>query len=119
MVPFWLLKRWMRRVAVQGHPLVMYVHPWELDPDQPRMNGPLLSRFRHYVNLHKTEGRLVALLKEFRFAPIREVIGAGLLLERLKAVGSSSDFPSQGTGRNSLSKRRPKGKRATNAGDGR
>jgi len=52
----------------------MYVHPWELDPDQPRMNGPLLSRFRHYVNLHKTEERLIHLLKEFRFAPIREAI---------------------------------------------
>ncbi len=74
LVPFWLLKRWMRRVAVQGHPLVMYVHPWELDPEQPRMNGPLLSRFRHYVNLHKTEERLIHLLQEFRFAPIREVI---------------------------------------------
>ncbi len=68
--PFWLLRRWIRQVVHAGQPLVMYVHPWELDPDQPRMNGPLLSRFRHYVNLHKTEHRLNCLVAEYRFAPI-------------------------------------------------
>ncbi len=72
--PSWLLRRWMKQVEDEGQPLVMYLHPWELDPDQPRMNGPLLSRVRHYFNLHKTEARLMQLLREFRFGPIREVI---------------------------------------------
>ncbi len=72
--PSWLLRRWMKQVEDEGQPLVMYLHPWELDPEQPRMNGPLLSRVRHYFNLHKTESRLTQLLREFRFGPIREVI---------------------------------------------
>ncbi len=75
--PTWLLRRWMKQVEDEGHPLVVYLHPWELDPEQPRMNGTLLSRVRHYFNLHKTEGRLMQLLREFRFGPIREVVELG------------------------------------------
>jgi hypothetical protein len=42
------------------------MHPWEIDPAQPRVSGlPLRSRFRHYVNLHRTETRLRALLRDF------------------------------------------------------
>ncbi len=72
--PYRFLRALMLKVANQGYPLVVYIHPWELDPDQPRMNGPFWSRFRHYVNLHKTEGRLRNLMSEFRFAPISEAI---------------------------------------------
>ena len=54
----------------------MYLHPWEFDYEQPRMAGPALSRFRHYLNLHKTEGRFIRLLQDFRFGPIREAISA-------------------------------------------
>jgi polysaccharide deacetylase family protein (PEP-CTERM system associated) len=58
----------------EQRPFVFYLHPWEIDPEQPRMSGAgWKSRFRHYLNLHKTEGRFVQLLKDFRFAPIREV----------------------------------------------
>ncbi|WP_429885840.1 XrtA system polysaccharide deacetylase [Geoalkalibacter halelectricus] len=58
----------------EGQPFVFYLHPWEIDPHQPRMNGAgWKSRFRHYLNLDKTERRFVQLLKDFRFAPIREV----------------------------------------------
>lgn len=60
--------------AVEGKPGMVYVHPWELDPEQPRLEAPLLSRFRHYRNLRRTEPRLRRLLSEFRFAPIRDVI---------------------------------------------
>ncbi len=65
---------WMLKRASQQGPLVLYLHPWELDPEQPRMRGSLLSRFRHYVNLRKTAGRLSQLLEDFPFAPIREAI---------------------------------------------
>lgn len=74
--PYGVLRWMLRRVEAQGHPLVLYLHPWELDPQQPRMNGPLLSKFRHYVNLHKTERRLAGLLNDFSFAPLREAIPA-------------------------------------------
>jgi polysaccharide deacetylase family protein (PEP-CTERM system associated) len=50
---------------------VFYLHPWEFDPDQPRMQGAgLKSRFRHYLNLHKTEERFWRLLADFRFGTI-------------------------------------------------
>lgn len=73
--PYPTLQRWLHKVEVQGHPLVLYFHPWELDPEQPRMNGSLFSQFRHYLNLDKTEGRLRSLLKDFAFAPVRETVG--------------------------------------------
>ncbi|HEX9723089.1 MAG TPA: XrtA system polysaccharide deacetylase [Vicinamibacteria bacterium] len=71
--PYPLLRRCLKRVESQSRPLVMYLHPWELDPEQPRMEGPLLSRFRHYVNLHKTTSRFSQLLDDFRFEPARDV----------------------------------------------
>ena len=80
--PYGVLRGWLRRIERDGHPLVVYLHPWEIDPDQPRVKGPVLSRCRHYLNLSKTENRLVRLLKDFRFgavceaiAPIRQMIG--------------------------------------------
>ncbi|HTF99186.1 MAG TPA: XrtA system polysaccharide deacetylase [Nitrospirota bacterium] len=46
---------------------VVYLHPWEIDADQPRMQGRLVSRMRHYVNLRSTMPKLAALLQEFKF----------------------------------------------------
>lgn len=74
--PYWLLIRLLRKIESEGETLVMYLHPWEFDYEQPRMAGPALSRFRHYLNLHKTEGRFTRLLQDFRFGPIREAISA-------------------------------------------
>jgi polysaccharide deacetylase family protein (PEP-CTERM system associated) len=91
--PYAVLRSLLNRAAAQGHPLVMYLHPWELDPDQPRMEGSLLSRFRHYVNLRKTEARLHQLVKDFRFGSLREAVEAVgtvcALQERSQAVVSS------------------------------
>ncbi len=56
-------------------PFTFYIHSWELDPAQPRLSiRSKVSRFRHYINLHKTERKLERLLKEFRFGPIAEVL---------------------------------------------
>jgi polysaccharide deacetylase family protein (PEP-CTERM system associated) len=50
-------------------PAMFYFHPWELDPDQPRIAGiNAKTRFRHYVNLHRTMPRLKRLLREFRWS---------------------------------------------------
>ena len=52
----------------EGRPAVFYFHPWEIDPDQPRVeNAPLRSRFRHYTNLDKMAGKLGELLRDFRW----------------------------------------------------
>ena len=72
--PYAASKMFLKSLEKQGVQLVMYLHPWELDPDQPRMDGPMLSKVRHYLNLDKTEQRLRRLLKDFSFAPINEVI---------------------------------------------
>ena len=55
-----------------GHPAVVNVHPWELDPEQPRIGGGHLGGFTHYANLTRTAARLSALLREFRFGTMRE-----------------------------------------------
>ncbi len=49
----------------------MYIHPWELDPAQPRILSPLVSRFRHYVNLRGTNTKLQRLLDGFSFESLR------------------------------------------------
>ena len=83
--PYPLLRTILKRSERSGHPLVMYLHPWELDPDQPKMDGPRLSRFRHYLNLHKTQDRLCSLLEDFRFNTIQKV------LEPIAGTFSDSD----------------------------
>lgn len=58
----------------EGKPFIFYLHPWEVDPDQPRIRASYLSRFRHYHNLKHTEQRLRNLLMDFKFAPVVEVM---------------------------------------------
>ena len=58
----------------EGQPAVVYLHPWELDPAQPRLPAGRLSRFRHYTNLHRMEERLVHLLQDFSFGTMSEVL---------------------------------------------
>jgi polysaccharide deacetylase family protein (PEP-CTERM system associated) len=60
--------------VVEGRPAVFYLHPWEVDPDQPRLHAGAVSRFRHYYNLSETEARLRRLLKEFRFGTVSQVL---------------------------------------------
>ena len=58
----------------ERQPAVLYFHPWEIDPGQPRIRAPLRSRFRHYVGLEGMERKVLQLLKDFRFAPMQEVL---------------------------------------------
>lgn len=72
----YVLSRWaLRRVnRVDRRPAIFYFHPWEIDPAQPRVMGTSLkTRFRHYINLDKTESRLTQLLSDFRWGPVDEV----------------------------------------------
>ncbi len=59
----------------EGIPFIFYLHPWEIDPDQPRIRASRLSRFRHYTNLAKCESMLNRLLGEFRFGTVCESLG--------------------------------------------
>jgi polysaccharide deacetylase family protein (PEP-CTERM system associated) len=72
------ISRWaLRRVnRIDRRPAIFYFHPWELDPGQPRVAGTSLkTRFRHYVNLGRTEARLGRLLRDFRWGRVDQVFG--------------------------------------------
>lgn len=72
----------------EGRPFIFYLHPWEIDPEQPRVSGlSWRSRFRHYNNLACTERRLARLLREFEFAPAADVLEA----EGLLAAGGGQE----------------------------
>jgi len=71
--PYWFTKRALQSINTQEkQPFVFYIHPWEIDPDQPRIeNISLKSRFRHYNNLSRTNDRFDKLLTDFQFGPIQ------------------------------------------------
>ena len=74
------ISRWSIRHIndVDGKPAMFYFHPWELDPDQPRVQGPgAKSRFRHYLNLKRTEPRMRRLLADFCWDRVDRVFLGG------------------------------------------
>jgi polysaccharide deacetylase family protein (PEP-CTERM system associated) len=67
----------------RGLPFTFYLHPWEFDPEQPRVaNVSAVSRFRHYTNLDKTEPRVKRLLQDFKFSTMRDVLASRGLLKK-------------------------------------
>lgn len=72
--PYWLTRAGLRSINRQGQPFIFYLHPWEVDPGQPRVAAPWLSRFRHYNNLDRCEGRLRRLLQDFAFTTAHAVL---------------------------------------------
>jgi polysaccharide deacetylase family protein (PEP-CTERM system associated) len=73
---------WLQQVNDAQRPFVFYLHPWEIDPQQPRLRaGSRFSRWRHYVNLSSTESKLTSLLKLFKFAPLTDVLNHALPID--------------------------------------
>lgn len=73
--PFWFTRmalKWVNRR--DDMPFIFYLHPWEIDPDQPRMEGSWFSRFRHYNNLSKCHKRMENLLDSFEFTTVGNVL---------------------------------------------
>ena len=74
--PYWFTKYGLTRINERDDmPFSFYLHPWEIDPHQPRISAGWKSTFRHYNNLQKFEPRLLKLLKEFRFSTMVSVLG--------------------------------------------
>lgn len=71
----WAIRRINDR---EGQPAMVYLHPWEIDPEQPRIAAAWRSRFRHYQNLRSTEGKLTRLLDDFSWAPMSEILSKSL-----------------------------------------
>ena len=70
------ISRWsIRRVnAIDRQPAMFYFHPWELDPEQPRVEGPgAKARFRHYINLERMDPRMRRLLADFKWDRVDHV----------------------------------------------
>jgi polysaccharide deacetylase family protein (PEP-CTERM system associated) len=72
--PLALLRAGLRQKERLGAPGCLYLHPWEVDPGQPRQRLGGLRGFRHYVNLHRTYDKLDALLRDFRFDTLRAAL---------------------------------------------
>lgn len=77
LLPYCVTRWGLQRINQQdGQPFVFYLHPWEFDPSQPRMQGAgWKSNFRHYLNLNKTQPRFKKLLEDFNFSTIRDGLG--------------------------------------------
>lgn len=72
--PYALTRTAFRAINREQQPFIFYLHPWEIDPEQPRLEGGWFSRFRHYNNLDKCYGRLEKLLQDFRFTTAEAVL---------------------------------------------
>ncbi len=89
--PYWFSRYGLGSINRQGRPFVFYLHPWEVDPDQPRLDVKWFSRFRHYNNLDVCEQRLARLLSDFRFTTMSQVLESEGVLEPLSnTLGSRS-----------------------------
>lgn len=74
LLPYPFIERALRQIhRKEKQPFIFYIHPWEMDSTQPTIRGACVkSRFRHYINLDKTEIRLRKLLSDFAFSSFRE-----------------------------------------------
>jgi len=88
-LPLAFQKRGFRILSRSKLPAMIYLHPWELDPEQPRIRAGFRARFRHYTGLGRTASRLRSLSRDFYFAPMSEA-----LPEHLPAfeIGENREF---------------------------
>ncbi|HEX5513442.1 MAG TPA: XrtA system polysaccharide deacetylase [Gammaproteobacteria bacterium] len=98
--PYALSRVGLASVNRAGQPFIFYLHPWEIDPGQPRVRASALSSFRHYNNLAKCEPRLRRLLGDFRFTTVSRVLGnLGLLQVPADHVGQPMTLDTAAGGR--------------------
>ena len=69
--PYWFIKHAIKKINKMGQPAIFYIHPWEFDPKQPRIDE---LKGHHYYNLHRTEKKFKKLLKDFKFVSVWERI---------------------------------------------
>jgi polysaccharide deacetylase family protein (PEP-CTERM system associated) len=74
LLPYGVVRAALQQCERSGVPGTFYIHPWEIDPAQPRLDVSWLTRLRHYGGLWRTAGRLERLLAEFRFTAVRDSV---------------------------------------------
>jgi hypothetical protein len=91
LLPYRLTASAIRRLnEVETQPAMVYLHPWEIDPEQPVIPAPWPSRFRHYQNLDSTEWKLTRLLEDFSLSPMEQVLAEQPLEKMLTAETQST-----------------------------
>lgn len=72
--PYWMSRMGLKQINKEDKPFIFYLHPWEVDPEQPKISASWFSRFRHYNNLDKCEHRLRKLMTDFQFGTTWDVL---------------------------------------------
>jgi polysaccharide deacetylase family protein (PEP-CTERM system associated) len=94
LLPYWWTRWGISRVnTTERRAAVFYLHPWEIDPEQPKLQAGRLSRFRHYRNLAETETRLRQLLTDFTFDTVRRVVDEARANLRAEHTPSALPLP--------------------------
>lgn len=88
--PLRVLRRAFRDATRRGVPATFYVHPWEADPDQPRLDASLLTRIRHYRGLERVQARMEMLLREFAFTSIASHLPAAASADTMTGAMSGT-----------------------------
>ncbi len=87
LLPYWYTRWGLRYLnGRENHPVCVYLHPWELDPDQPRLDKSRTARLRHYWGLRGMERKLQKLLRDFEFCPVGSFVEEHRVLEQPATV---------------------------------
>ena len=74
-VPYFYIFLKIRKMNYEGLPALVYIHPWEFDAENPKIDLPLSRKFMHYFNIKVTPRKVEGLLRHFNFAPIKAILG--------------------------------------------
>lgn len=74
LLPWAITQKLLKRVRAEDRPLNVYIHPWEFDPDQPRIKASWKSKFRHYQNLKTTATKISRMLQTFQLTTMTDVV---------------------------------------------
>lgn len=88
--PLWYVRRAVRQAVREGRPAVLYMHPWEMDPGQPRLAVGALRRIRHYAGLARFEKKVAALLAEHRYGRMIDIVERFEAGERARAIAAAA-----------------------------
>lgn len=84
--PYHFIKWAISSINSSGKPALIFIHPWELDPDLPRVRAGFLSKFRTYANLYLTQDRFYRLINDFQFSTVSDVLTMNSSLPEIFAV---------------------------------
>jgi polysaccharide deacetylase family protein (PEP-CTERM system associated) len=77
LIPYPVFRAGIKRILASGQPYVFYMHPWEIDPEQPRVNGlSRTARLRHYTGLKSAEGRVRSLVRDLHWTTVADLLAA-------------------------------------------